>query len=157
MRKFFGLSGIILLLGFVVIQFFQPDKNKGEITQNHIYKQEQVPEQIQNLLTEACLDCHSNQTKYSWYHNISPVSWMISKHVTEGKGELNLSDWGKMDVFEKITMLEEVCQETERKTMPLKSYRRIHPKAKLSDEQIAAFCDWTTKLSEELLAKAMKN
>lgn len=157
MRKIFGLLGVVLVLGFVVIQFFHPDKNFGEITQNHIFEQEQVPTQIQNLLTEACLDCHSNQTRYLWYHNISPISWTISKHVTEGKDELNLSDWSEMDVFEKITMLEEICQETERKSMPIKSYELIHPKAKLSDEQIAALCTWTTKLSEELLAKAIKD
>lgn len=123
--------------------------------QNHIFEQEKVPIQIQNLMTEACLDCHSNNTRYLWYHNISPVSFMIKKHVDEGKDELNFSNWAEMDVFEKITMLEEMCQETERKTMPLESYRLLHPKAKLSDAEIAAFCTWTTKLSEELLAKAM--
>ena len=156
MRKIFRLFGIILLLGFVILQFFQPAKNKSDLRQNHIFEQEQVPTQIQNLMTEACLDCHSNNTRYLWYHNISPVSWMIKKHVDEGKDELNLSNWAVMDVFEKITKLEEMCQETERKTMPLKSYRLIHPKAKFSEEEIAALCTWTTKLSEELLAKAMK-
>lgn len=154
MRKIIRLLAALLLISFVVIQFFKTNKNEGDITQNHIYKQEQVPVQIQNLITQACLDCHSNSTQYLWYHNIAPVSWMINKHVMEGKDELNLSNWGEMDIFEKITMLEEICQETERKSMPLKSYQTIHKKAKLSDEQIALLCDWTTKLSEELLAKA---
>jgi hypothetical protein len=157
MRKIFLVLGIILLLGFIILQFFQPEKNKSDVTQNHIFEQEQVPVQIQTLMTEACLDCHSNNTRYLWYHNISPVSWMIKNHVDEGKDELNLSNWAEMDVFEKITMLEEICQETERKTMPLESYRTLHPKAKLSEEQIATLCSWTSKLSEELLAKAMEN
>lgn len=157
MRKIFLVLGIILLLGFIILQFFQPEKNKSDVTQNHIFEQEQVPVQIQTLMTEACLDCHSNNTRYLWYHNISLVSWMIKNHVDEGKDELNLSNWAEMDVFEKITMLEEICQETERKTMPLESYRNLHPKAKLSEEQIATLCSWTSKLSEELLAKAMEN
>lgn len=155
MRKIVYISGIILLLGFVVLQFFQPEKNKGEITADHLFEQEQVPGPIKTLLNEACMDCHSNSTRYTWYHFV-PVAWMVNRHVIEGKDELNFSDWGKMDVFDKITLLEEACQETKRKSMPLKSYKIIHPKAKLTEEQVAALCDWTTKLSEELLAKAME-
>ncbi len=154
MRKIVRLLGIIFVLSFIVLQFFQPEKNKEEITANHIFKQEQVPDKIKTTLAEACLDCHSNNTRYTWYH-FMPVSLMVNKHVIEGKDELNFSDWGNMDVFEKITILEEMCQETERSTMPLKSYRVIHPKAKLKNNEIADLCDWTSKLAEELLAKAI--
>lgn len=156
MKKILRLIGITLLFGFIVLQFFQPEKNKSDTTQNHIFKQEQVPEQMQALLKAACLDCHSNNTKYLWYHNIVPVAWMVEEHVIDGKDELNFSEWGKMDVYDKITKLEEICQEVERGQMPLKSYKLMHPKAKLSDEQIAELCAWTSKLSEEWLAKAMK-
>lgn len=155
MRKIVRLLGIVLLLGFIVLQFFQPEKNKSAITSTHIFKQEQVPENIQSLVTEACLDCHSNNTRYTWYHFV-PVAWMVNEHVIDGKKELNFSEWSAMDVFDKITILEEICQETERNTMPLKSYKIIHPKAKLTAEQISDLCAWTTKLSEELLAKAIE-
>nr|WP_321355990.1 heme-binding domain-containing protein [uncultured Draconibacterium sp.] len=154
MRRILRFLVIILLLAFIVIQFFQPEKNSDGVSSNHIFNQVEVPENIQTLLTNACLDCHSNHTNYWWYNHIAPVSWMVDNHITEGKSELNFSEWGTMDIFEKITKLEEICQETERKSMPLKSYRTIHPKAKLSDEQIAELCDWTTKLAEELLANA---
>jgi hypothetical protein len=154
MSKIFRPFAITLFLGFIVIQFFQPDKNKTEHTKNHLFEQENVPPPIKEMLANACFDCHSNNTNYLWYHNISPVSWMINEHIQEGKNELNFSTWRDMDVYKKITMLEEMCQETERKKMPLKSYRVMHSKAKLSDEQIASFCEWTTQLSEELLAKA---
>ena len=154
MRRILRILIIFLLLTFIVIQFFQPEKNSGEVSSNHIFNQVEVPENIQTILTTACMDCHSNQTNYWWYNHIAPVSWMVSDHITEGKSELNFSEWGTMDIFEKITKLEEICQETERKSMPLKSYRTIHPKAKLSDEQIAELCDWTTKIAEELLANA---
>ena len=154
MRKIVLLLGIIIVLGFIVLQFFQPEKNREEITANPIFNQEQVPDKIKTTLTEACLDCHSNNTRYTWYH-FMPVSLMVNKHVIEGKDELNFSEWGKMDVFDKITILEEMCQETERNSMPLKSYKIIHPKAKLKDKEIAELCDWTTKLAEELLAKAI--
>ena len=154
MRRLVRFLIITLLLAFIVIQFFQPKKNNEGISSNHIFKQVEVPENIQNLLTTSCLDCHSNHTNYWWYNHIAPISWMVSDHISEGKSELNFSEWGTMDIFEKITILEEICQETERKSMPLKSYSAIHTKAKLSDEQIAELCNWTTKLAEELLADA---
>ncbi len=157
MHRFLRFLLIALLLAFIVIQFFQPEKNIEEVSSNHIFNQEKMPDAIKNLLTDACIDCHSNSTNYLWYHNIAPVSWMVDEHVNEGKSELNFSEWGTMDIFEKITTLEEICQETEHKSMPLKSYRAMHPKAKLSDEQIAQLCDWTTKLAEAQLKKAAAN
>uniref|UniRef100_UPI003216FFF8 heme-binding domain-containing protein n=1 Tax=uncultured Draconibacterium sp. TaxID=1573823 RepID=UPI003216FFF8 len=157
MRKIVRLAGIVLVVAFVVMQFFHPEKNSADSTENHIFNTEQIPPNIQTILKNACMDCHSNHTSYSWYHRIAPVSWMVNKHIKDGKKELNFSEWSEMDVFEKITKLEEACQETERKTMPIKSYRNIHAVARLTDEQIAELCNWSTKLSEELLAKAIEN
>lgn len=154
MRRILRFLFILSLLAFIVIQFFQPEKNKGEINSEHIFNQEEVPENIKSLLRNACFDCHSNNTNYWWYNNVAPISWMVEKHINDGKSELNFSEWGSMDIFEKITTCEEICQETKRKSMPLKSYRTIHPKAKLSDEQIAELCSWSNKLAEELLANA---
>ncbi len=153
MRKFFRIILLLLVVAFVSIQFFQPDKNLEETTSNHIFQKESVPENISTILQNACLDCHSNQTNYLWYHKIAPVSWMVNKHVLNGKKELNLSEWGEMDIYDKIGNLEEICKEVERKKMPIKSYTSMHKKAKLTDEQVAELCAWTEKLSYELLAK----
>lgn len=153
MRKLIRILFIFLLVAVLVIQFFQPDKNTSDKTSGHIFEVEaNIPSEIKQILTTACLDCHSNNTNYKWYHKPAPVSWMINKHILEGKDELNLSEWGKFDIYDKIGTLEEICEETERKTMPLKSYTSIHREAKLTDEQISKICDWTEKLSEELLA-----
>lgn len=154
MWKIFRFAVILLFIGFVAIQFSRPQKNLDDNTSGHIFNVETVPENIQTILTNACVDCHSNNTNYLWYHNIAPVSWMVAKHVKDGKEELNFSEWNKLDVFSKITMLEEVCQESKRKTMPLKSYTYLHPKAKLSDEELELLCEWSAKLSEELLENA---
>lgn len=151
MQKLLRFIILLLLAIFVVIQFFQPKKNLGEITSNHIFEQEKIQEEIKTVLESACLDCHSNQTNYLWYHKISPVSLMVNKHVVKGKKELNFSEWGQMDVFDKIGALEEICEEVEDGKMPIKAYVKMHKKADLSKEQIAALCAWTEKLSEELL------
>lgn len=144
------LAGLVFIM---VIQFFQPERNSSEDFSNHLFKTENIPENIKVIFQNACLDCHSNQTNYLWYHKMAPVSWMIDKHIQEGKDELNLSDWGQFDIFDKIGTLEEICQEVERNKMPLKSYEAIHKKAKLTEKQKAELCAWTEKLGLELLAK----
>lgn len=156
MLKLFRIVALFCLVVFIVLQFFQPDKNSSEDFSTNILEKEQLPGNIKSILNNSCLDCHSNNTNYQWYHKPSPISWMINKHIIDGKDELNLSDWGEFDIYDKIATLEDICKETERKTMPLKSYTSIHRKAKLTDEQIAELCEWTEKLSKDLLA-AVKN
>lgn len=152
MQRLFKVAFIFITAVFIIIQFFQPEKNSTDNFSSHIFEKEQVPENIKDMLKSACFDCHSNQTTYLWYHKIAPVSWMVNKHVINGKDELNLSLWGEMDIYDKIGTLEEICQEVERKKMPLKSYTIMHKEAKLSEKQIAELCAWTEKLSLELLA-----
>ncbi len=156
MRKIIRIIVLVFIAAFLVIQFFQAEKNMETNASNHIFQKEQVPENIKSILQNACLDCHSNQTNYLWYHKIAPVSWMVNHHVDEGKRELNFSNWGEMDVFDKIGDLEKICREVEHKKMPIKSYTWMHKKSKLSEEQVAELCAWTEKLSYDLLEKIEK-
>jgi len=151
MRLIIKVFVVIGIITFVIIQFFQPEKNIGEITENHIFKQEQLPENVQFTITNACLDCHSNNTKYPWYDRIAPVSWMVNKHVIQGKDELNFSEWGEFDAYDKIVALEDIRHEIEQKTMPLKAYVMIHREAKLSEEQVASMLAWIDKKGAELV------
>lgn len=139
------------IVAFVVIQFFQPEKNVNTDSQNLILKHEQIPENVQVILKNACFDCHSDNTKYLWYHQISPISWMINNHIIKGKKELNFSEWGKFDTYDKIGALEDIRQELEQKTMPLKQYVILHREAKLSDDDRAAVIAWIDKKGGELV------
>jgi cytochrome c553 len=156
MRKIITILLVLLVAGFVIIQFFQPEKNSVAETSDHIFQKENIPDEIKTILKNACLDCHSNQTRYLWYHNIAPVSWLVDKDVKHGKEELNFSQWGQSDDFDKIGYLEEICKEVEQGKMPLKPYVAMHKKAKLTEEQVAKLCAWTEKLAEELVAASIK-
>lgn len=151
MRRIFQTLIVLFIVALVVIQFFQPEKNSDEISTNHLLKSEQLPEEISSLLSNACLDCHSNKTNYLWYHQIAPVSWFINGHITEGKSELNLSDWGTWDPIDKITALDDMATEVKNGKMPIKSYVLMHRKAKLSEEQKASLVAWTESFSERIL------
>ena len=41
------------------------------------------------LMTNACMDCHSNLTKWPWYSNVAPTSWLVQSHVDDGRDELD--------------------------------------------------------------------
>lgn len=150
-KKIFWVTVTILFIAFIAAQFFRPEKNNGAVTAIHILQQENIPENVQVVLKNACLDCHSNTTNYLWFHHIVPVTWLINAHIVEGKGELNLSEWEKMDVYKKMNVLDEMCEEVEKGNMPIKSYTLIHSKARLSEEEKKLLCDWTGQLIEELM------
>ena len=81
---------------------------------------------------------------------------MVSKHITEGKKELNFSEWGKQDAYDKFGSFEDISKELERKTMPIKSYKIMHKNARLSDEESNAFVEWCKKRSAELTEELKK-
>lgn len=151
MRLLFKILLFTVIIIFIVIQFFQPEKNQSSDSENLILKHEQIPDSVQQILKNACFDCHTNNTKYLWYHRIMPVSWMINKHIIEGKDELNFSEWGKLDNYDKIGALEDMRQELEQKTMPIKQYVWMHKEANLTDIDRAAIIAWIDKKGGELV------
>jgi mono/diheme cytochrome c family protein len=80
-----------------------------------------------NLMAGACMDCHSNETKWPWYSNVAPVSWLVQNDVESGREALNLST-GEADVDEMINAIEEG-------SMPPWQYKPTHTGAWLSDAE----------------------
>ena len=79
----------------------------------------------QELMTGACMDCHSNETTWPWYSNIAPVSWLVQRDVDEGRDTLNLST-GTGEIDEMIETIREG-------SMPPWFYKPLHSGARLSD------------------------
>ena len=48
-------------------------------------------QQTRDLFYRACADCHSNETKWPWYSNVAPVSWLVMRDVQEGRQHFNIS------------------------------------------------------------------
>jgi hypothetical protein len=150
MKRKFKLIILIFAIVLVVIQFIRPLKNTGIRDNNHLYNQVAVPEEIQKTFQNACADCHSNNTRYPWYNQIAPVSWMISNHVREGKKHLNISEWGKASKIDQVTFLDNICTEIKEGRMPVKSYTLIHKDARLTKNQVDEICAWADKLAGSL-------
>lgn len=135
------LVGLLIVL--VALQFYRPEKNIAK--ENHVsaFMQEtNPPNEVSTILKNSCFDCHSNNTRYPWYNNIAPVSFWLADHIEEGKSELNFSEWASYSAKKKDHKLEELYEETERKSMPLKEYTWTHKEAKLTNAQIEAVVKW---------------
>jgi Haem-binding domain len=81
----------------------------------------------EQLMTDACMDCHSNLTRWPWYSNVAPVSWLVQHDVDEGRRELNLST-GEIQ-------LEEMIEAIREGSMPPLQYKPTHPGAWLSEQE----------------------
>lgn len=154
MRSKARIIFIILILLLIVAQFFQPEKNSGEIDNNDLFSYiSDIPDDIGSIIKTSCYDCHSNQTNYPWYSRISPLSWYLNKHIESGKHELNFSEYGDLSLREKLKVLQEVCEVVEEGSMPLKSYLLIHEEAKLTGNDVELLCSWIESESERILGE----
>lgn len=91
--------------------------------------------QTEALFTRACADCHSHATVWPWYSNVAPVSWLVQRHVDEGRSRFNVNvpGYGRD--------ADEAAKEVRSGGMPEPTYLPLHPTARLSaqeKEQLAA-------------------
>lgn len=136
----------LLLLLFIALQFFRPDKNSNQGDHTVYFRTEtNPPEDVMAILTQSCFDCHSSNTQYPWYNNIAPVSYWISNHIKHGKEELNFSEWDQYSKNQKDHKLEELIEEVEAAKMPLNEYTWTHEKARLTEEQQKAVVEWAKR------------
>ena len=135
------LLAIVAIL--VIIQFIRIDKTNPEVVlENDFITVTNPPENIASIIKTSCYDCHSNETKYPWYTNVSPIAWWIKDHIDEGRDELNFSEWANYKEKRKKHKLEECIELVEENEMPLESYLITHGNAKLTDTQKTELLNW---------------
>lgn len=88
-----------------------------------------VDPDTQALFTRACADCHSNETQWPWYSNVAPVSWLVQRHVQEGRQKFNVNVPG----FGRDA--DEAAGQVRRGKMPEPTYLPLHPEARLTDAE----------------------
>jgi hypothetical protein len=157
----FGKSGMKLLRRafffavavFIVIQFFRPAKNHWNgPAGNQIQKQFLVPPDVQEVIRNACYDCHSNSTRYPWYAEVEPVGWLLASDIREGKSELNFDEFGSYRRMRQYRKFREIQEQIESREMPMPSYVMMHKKAELSEETKAMLINWTIAMRDSMKA-----
>jgi hypothetical protein len=93
--------------------------------------------QTRTFAVAACFDCHSNQTKWPWYTNVAPVSWLTENDVKGGRSTLNFSEWNRPQ----DTGISDIVEAVRGGSMPPFYYAWMpnHPNARLSKVEQDAF------------------
>lgn len=92
-------------------------------------------QQTGDLADRACMNCHSNETRWPWYSYVAPASWLVVLHVDVGRAGFNLSEMNNIPE-EKLSNLGESCaRRTKNGNMPPKDFLILHPEARLTDAE----------------------
>jgi len=142
MKRRIRSTALVLLLGFAVAQLIQPNTQNPPIdVKRSLWSDQRVDPRVAGIMRRACANCHSNGTKWPWYARISPVSWWLASHVSNGRAKLNLDDWTAASAAQ-ADKLEEIYDSIVKSKMPMASYLLMHPEARLSPAERDILLAW---------------
>ncbi len=142
---------VILLIAFVIIQFFRIDKtNPAPTPQMDFLTTKSTPESTAKLIKNGCYDCHSNETKYPWYSNVQPIAWFLQSHFDEGRKELNFSTFATYEPKRQAHKLYEAAEMVQTDKMPLDSYVLGHPEANFSEAEKKELIEYFQLLESDI-------
>ncbi len=126
-KTLFWIVGIVM-----VMQLIRPDFSNPKVDETLAFKSD---EHVMSVLKTSCYDCHSNETQYPWYHNVAPLSWIMSDNIKSGRQALNFSNWESMETQLKLKRLKRAKQLIDNNRMPKSEYLMMHKNAVLDKEK----------------------
>ncbi len=149
---------IVVVSCLMVAQFYRPAKtNPSTDASQSIESRLQVTPSVAAIIDRSCNDCHSNKTRWPWYSNVAPVSWLLVSDVNAAREHMNLSEWGRYSKSDVDGLLKQICREVKSGGMPLAIYKPLHPGSKLSVEDVKTLCDWTAAERARLSKQAFRS
>lgn len=128
---------------FAAIQFIGPVRTNPPVVESHTMRSQlNIAPPVADILSRACMDCHSHETRWPWYSHVAPVRWWLVDHVNTGRNTLNFSEWTQYRPTYAGATLGSMAEVVGRGLMPLASYKALHPQSRLSDEEAKQFSDW---------------
>ena len=117
---------------FVLLQVVRP-----RIPSKPATAEIQAPPQVRQILRKDCYSCHSDERQLSWFDEIAPGYWLVRHDILTAREHLNFSTLGsKPAAMQKATLYEAVNM-IQLGAMPLPKYLALHPKAKVTPEELA--------------------
>jgi hypothetical protein len=90
-------------------------------------------DRTRDLAKRACFDCHSNETRWPWYANVAPMSWVVQRDVDAAREVVNFSEFNRPQDLAPYSALS-----VRSGGMPPTKYRVAHPEADLTPEETEA-------------------
>lgn len=147
-----GVVGIL-----VIIQFIRPDRNQsGQVSKQSMMQLYQAPDNVNRIIQQSCMNCHSNNTEYPWYVNVQPVGWLLDYHIRRAKKQLNLDEFAEYSGRQRINKLRSMRDQVKDGEMPLWSYTLMHEEAKLSETEKSLLINWLNNTMDSLKTIQLK-
>lgn len=132
-------TAIFTILTLILIQFIHVDKTNPKIDKNIELN---APHDVMYILKRSCYDCHSYETKWPYYSNIAPISFVVASHVKDARSAINFSKWELIDSKTKVDRLKRAIQTVNNGMMALPSYVYAHKGAKLTKSEKEVLTSW---------------
>ncbi len=124
--KFAGALFMVLLVGLMMMP-----ENAVAQDQGQTVKKDAIPENVMTILTQSCMDCHSEGGNR-----------LAMIHV-------NLSKWEKLSPSKKAKKSAAICKIMTKGKMPPESYASAKPDAAPTPAQIKQVCSWSETLKSK--------
>jgi cytochrome c5 len=101
---------------------------------------------IKPVFQKKCFDCHSDSTKYPWYHKVPGVKQMIDKDIKEGRSHIDFTeDFPFISHETPMSDLKSLREIGLEGGMPPIGYILGHWESRLSDEEKKALVNWAER------------
>ena len=155
MRRHIFRTTVMALALFGVFQLVRPARTNPPADRTRTLQASVVaPHPAVAVFERSCQTCHSNDTRWPWYSEVAPISWVIAHDVRTGRAALNFSEWSAYSHEQQRGILKAACSEALEREMPLRSYALVHPGVTLTKHDIRAICDLASVYSAEVPQEA---
>ena len=131
---------------FAGLQAIPVDRSNPAVDQSRtIFATEALPAKVETVLRRSCADCHSNQTRWPWYSYVAPTSWIVAHDVHAARRQMNFSEWAGYSERKREERLNGICEQVVNGDMPEGKYALIHRRARVTEDERAAICQWVER------------
>jgi hypothetical protein len=157
MRNVLKYSAVAVVAIAIGIQFIRSERTNPPIDPaKDIVGRPYLPANVQAVLERSCFDCHSNRSRWPWYSEVAPASWLVTGDVNEAREHLNFSEWEGYKVGRRLSKLESLMNMLDKGTMPPMTYLMMHGNAVLSAAEKDLVSGWAEDLSDSLAATSQQ-
>ena len=152
MRKKILRWGLVAIgIAFIAVQVIRPERtNPAFDRSSDISALPGADSVLGSLIRRACYDCHSFETRWPWYSEFAPGSWLVANDVQTGRRHVNFSIWGKYPATRRAQSLEDIQDQVSAADMPLPKYLMLHPDARLTQADRDYIVAWAKKQRDSL-------
>jgi hypothetical protein len=141
--KGFVISGLLLIWLLASVFIHRLSHEAEHRVSAELLAGADIPPSVVDVFAHACANCHSEQTRWPWYSDVAPASWIVETDVKRARERLNLSHWDGLDAAEQRLLLTAIATVIENREMPLHRFVMFHPGVKLSTVDSVKVIEWT--------------